>query len=101
MLDQSGNLVMQPILIFLILFYVVAFIYDKVIDNEINSDQTLSAKLTELKYFHSFQSRPKALYSALSFQFFGVSVVLNFFGSLFSLMMYCGLVFGIYFLVQA
>lgn len=92
---------MQPILIFLILFYAVAFIYDKIIDNEIKKDKTLVDKLGQLKYFYSFQTRPKALYSALSFQFYGVSAVLNIVGSVFSLMMYCGLVFGLYFLVQA
>ena len=91
---------MHPILIFLILFYLVALVYDKVIDNEIKNNQTLSTELTEFKFFHSFKSRPKALYSALSFQFIGVSTVLNIVGSVFSLMMYLGLVFGIYFLAQ-
>ena len=91
---------MHPILVFLILFYLVALVYDKVIDNEIKSNQTLAAELTEFKFFHSFQSRPKALYSALSFQFLGVSTILNIVGSIFSLMIYFGLVFGIYFIAK-
>ena len=91
---------MHPILIFLILFYLVAFCYDKIIDNEIKSNQTLATKLADFKFFNSFQSRPKALYSALSFQFFGVSTILNIVGSVFALMMYFGLMFGIYFLTQ-
>jgi len=91
---------MHPMLIFLILFYIVAFSYDKIIDNEIKSNQTLSTKLTDFKFFNSFQSRPKALYSALSFQFFGVSTILNIVGSVFSLMMYFGLVLCIYYLAQ-
>ena len=91
---------MHPILIFLILFYLVAFIYDKTIDKEINSNKILATKLIDFKFFNSFQSRPKALYSALSFQFFGVSISLNIIGSVFSLMMYFGLISGIYFLAQ-
>lgn len=91
---------MHPILIFLILFYLVALFYDKTIDNEIKSNQTLATKLTDFKFFNSFQSRPKALYSALSFQFFGVSTILNIVGSVFSFMMYFGLILGIYFLTQ-
>jgi hypothetical protein len=92
---------MGAILAYLILFYLVAFIYDKVIDGEINNNQTLQHKLTEFKYFHSFQTRPKALYSALSFQFMGISTVLNIIGSVFSLMMYLGLGLGIYFLISS
>lgn len=91
---------MHPILLFLILFYLVAFVYDKTIDNEIKSNQTLATKLNDFKFFNSFQSRPQALYSALSFQFLGVSTILNIVGSVFSLMMYFALLFGIYFLVQ-
>lgn len=91
---------MHPILIFLILFYLVAFVYDKTIDNEINNNKILATKLIDFKFFNSFQSRPKALYSALSFQFFGVSISLNIIGSVFSLMMYFGLISGIYFLAQ-
>jgi len=91
---------MHPLLIFLILFYLVAFVYDKTIDNEIKNNQNLATKLSEFKFFNSFQSRPKALYSALSFQFFGVSTALNVVGSVFSLMMYFGLLFGLYFLAQ-
>jgi hypothetical protein len=91
---------MHPILIFLILFYLVAYIYDKTIDNEIKINQTLAIKLTEFRFFNSFQSRPKAIYSALSFQFFGISTILNIVGSVFALMMYFALVIGIYFLTQ-
>ncbi|HCH70201.1 MAG TPA: hypothetical protein DE042_06920 [Colwellia sp.] len=91
---------MHPILIFLILFYLVAFVYDKTIDKEINNNKILATKLIDFKFFNSFQSRPKALYSALSFQFFGVSISLNIIGSVFSLMMYFGLISGIYFLAQ-
>ena len=91
---------MESILVFLILFYLVAFAYDKTIDNEIKGNQTLAAKLTEFKYFHSFQSRPKALSSVLRFQFFGISTTLNVVGSIFSLMMYLGLGFGVYLLAQ-
>jgi len=91
---------MHPLLIFLILFYLVAFVYDKTIDNEIKNNQNLATKLSEFKFFNSFQSRPKALYSALSFQFFGVSQALNVVGSVFSLMMYFGLLFGLYLLAQ-
>ncbi len=91
---------MHPILIFLILFYLVAFVYDKTIDKEINRNKILATKLIDFKFFNSFQSRPKALYSALSFQFFGVSISLNIIGSVFSLMMYFGLISGIYFLAQ-
>ena len=91
---------MESILAFLILFYLVAFAYDKTIDNEIKGNQTLAVKLTEFKYFHSFQSRPKALSCVLRFQFFGVSTALNIVGSVFSVMMYFGLGFGLYLLVQ-
>ena len=91
---------MQSIVAFLILFYFVAFVYDKTIDNEIKGNQALAAKLTEFKYFHSFQSRPKALSAVLSFQFIGVSTMLTIVGSLFSLMMYFGLIFGLYLLAQ-
>jgi len=91
---------MHPILIFLIFFYLVAFVYDKTIDKEINRNKILATKLIDFKFFNSFQSRPKALYSALSFQFFGVSISLNIIGSVFSLMMYFGLISGIYFLAQ-
>jgi len=91
---------MESILAFLILFYLVAFAYDKTIDNEIKGNQALANKLTEFKYFHSFQSRPKALYCVLSFKFFGISTALNIVGSVFSLMMYFGLVIGLYLLVQ-
>jgi hypothetical protein len=89
---------MHPILVFLILFYLVAFAYDKVIDNEIENNQTLTTKLAGFKFFNSLQSRPKALYSVLSFQYLGVSTVLNIVGSVFSSMMYLGLLFGIYFI---
>ena len=91
---------MHPVLVFLILFYLVAFAYDKAIDNEIKKNQMLTTKLAEFKFFNSLQSRPKALYSALSFQFFGISTVLNIVGTVFSLMMYLGAVFGIYFIAQ-
>jgi hypothetical protein len=91
---------MEPILGFLILFYLVAFAYDKTIDNEIKDDQALAEKLTELKFFYSFQSRPKALTFVLSFQFIGISTALNIVGSVFSLMMYSGLAFGAYLLVR-
>ena len=91
---------MESLLAFLVLFYCVAFAYDKTIDNEIRGNQALAAKLTEFKYFYSFQSRPKALYSVLSFQFLGVSTALNIVGSVFSLLMYAGLSVGAYFLVQ-
>lgn len=91
---------MHPIFIFFILFYLVAFVYDKTIDKEINRNKILATKLIDFKFFNSFQSRPKALYSALSFQFFGVSISLNIIGSVFSLMMYFGLISGIYFLAQ-
>jgi hypothetical protein len=91
---------MEPILAFLIIFYLVAFAYDKTIDNEIKGNQALADKLTEFKFFHSFQSRPKALSSALTFKFFGISKTLNIVGSVFSLMMYFGLGFGGYLLVR-
>ncbi len=91
---------MESILAFLIVFYLVAFTYDKTIDNEIKHNQALTDKLTEFKYFHSFQSRPKALTCVLSFQFFGISTALNIVGSVFSLMMYFGLGFGAYLLVR-
>ena len=91
---------MESILVFLVLFYFVAFAYDKTIDNEIKHNQALSDKLTEFKYFHSFQSRPKALSCVLSFKFIGISMPLNIVGSVFSLMMYFGLVIGIYLLLQ-
>ena len=91
---------MESILAFLMLFYLVAFTYDRTIDNEIKGNQSLAAKLTEFKYFHSFQSRPKALSCVLTFQFFGISTALNIVGSAFALMMYLGLGFGLYFLVQ-
>ena len=91
---------MESILAFLILFYLVAFAYDKAIDNEIKGNQALAAKLTEFKYFYSFQTRPKALSWVLSFQFFGISTGINIVGRVFSLMMYFGLGFGIYSLAQ-
>ena len=91
---------MGSIVIFLILFYLVAFAYDKAIDNEIKANQAHAANLTEFKFFHSFQSRPKALYSVLSFKFFGVSMMLTIVGSVFSFMMYLGLVLGLYFIAQ-
>ena len=91
---------MESILAFLVLFYLVAFVYDKTLDNEIKNDHALAEKLTEFKYFHSFQSRPKALFCVLSFKFLGVSTALNVVGSTFSLMMYFGLVFGLYLLLQ-
>jgi hypothetical protein len=91
---------MEPILAFLIAFYLVAFTYDKIIDNEIKGNQALAEKLTEFKFFHSFQSRPKALSSALTFQFIGISTALNVVGSMFALMMYFGLGFGAYLLIR-
>ena len=91
---------MHPILVFLILFYLVAFAYDKVIDHEIENNQMLISKLAGFKFFNSLQSRPKALYSVLSFQYLGISTVLNIVGSVFSSMMYLGAVFGIYFIAQ-
>jgi len=91
---------MESILAFLIVFYLVAFAYDKTIDNVIKDDHALAEKLTELKFFHSFQSRPKTLSFVLSFQFIGISPLLNIVGSIFSLMMYCGLGFGAYLLVR-
>lgn len=91
---------MEPILVFLVLFYFVAFAYDKTIDNEIKRDQSLADKLTDFKYFHSLQSRPKALSCVLSFKFFGISTLLNVVGSTFSLMMYIGLFAGVYLLLQ-
>ena len=91
---------MHPILVFLILFYLVAFAYDKVIDREIENNQILTSKLAGFKFFNSLQSRPQALYSVLSFQYFGVSTILNIVGSIFSSMMYLGAVFGIYFIAQ-
>jgi hypothetical protein len=91
---------MESILAFLVLFYFVAFVYDKTLENEIKNDHTLAEKLTEFKYFHSFKSRPKALSCVLSFKFLGVSTALNVVGSTFSLMMYFGLVFGLYLLLQ-
>lgn len=91
---------MESILAFLVLFYLVAFAYDKTIDHEIKNDHALADKLTEFKYFHSFQSRPKALSCVLSFKFFGISTALNIIGSIFSLMMYFGLAVGLYLLVQ-
>jgi hypothetical protein len=92
---------MNSILVYLILLYLIAFTYDKVIDDVIKSNPTLTTRLTEFKYFYSFQSRPKALYSALSFQFWGISSTLNITGSVFSLMMYFGLVVGAYSLIQS
>ncbi len=91
---------MESILAFLILFYLVAFVYDKTIDNEIKRDEALADKLTEFKYFHSFHTRPKALSFVLSFKFFGTSTALNIVGSVFSLMMYFGLAVGLYLLLQ-
>lgn len=91
---------MEPILVFLVLFYFVAFAYDKTIDNEIKRDQSLADKLTDFKYFHSLQSRPKVLSCVLSFKFFGISTLLNVVGSTFSLMMYIGLFAGVYLLLQ-
>ncbi|KGJ93520.1 hypothetical protein [Colwellia psychrerythraea] len=91
---------MQSILVFLVLFYFVAFAYDKTIDNEIKRDQSLADKLTEYKYFHSLQSRPKALSGVLSFKFYGISTLLNVVGSTFSLMMYFALIIGLYLLFQ-
>lgn len=95
---------MEPILAFLVLFYLVAFAYDKTIDNEIKtlieSDQALADKLTEFKFFHSFQSRPKALSAALSFKFFGISTALTIVGSVFALMMYVGLGLAAYLLLR-
>lgn len=91
---------MNIVLAFLVLFYVVAFVYDKVIDSEIINNQRLADTLTEFKFFHSLQSRPKALYAVLSFQYVGVSTRLTFVGGLFSLMMYLGLFFGAYFIIQ-
>jgi hypothetical protein len=92
---------MEYLLAFLVAFYAVAFAYDKTIDNEIKGNNALASKLTEFKYFHSFQSRPKALSAVLSFQFLGVSTALNIVGSVFSLMMYFGIIYGVYFLVQS
>ncbi|WP_019027429.1 hypothetical protein [Colwellia piezophila] len=91
---------MEPILGFLVLFYLVAFAYDKTIDSEIKANQTLASTLTECKFFHSFQSRPKALSYVLSFKFLGLSTRLNIVGSVFSLMMYFGLAAGIYLLAR-
>ena len=87
---------MESIVAFLVIFYLVAFAYDKSIDNEIKGNQALASKLTEFKYFYSLQSRPKALYSVLSFRFLGISITLNIVGSVFSLIMYFGLGYGVY-----
>jgi hypothetical protein len=78
----------------------IAFAFDKTIDNEIKKNQSLSEKLTEFKYFHSFQSRPKSLYAVLGLQFRGVSVTLSVVGFLFAFMMYAGLGLCLYFLIQ-
>lgn len=91
---------MHPLLVFLIVFYIFAFIYDKIIDNEIKSNNVLAEQLSDFKFFHSFQSRPKALYALLSFHFWGISTVLNIVGSVLSLMMYFGLLFAVYFLAH-
>lgn len=89
---------MNIILAFLVLFYVVAFVYDKIIDGEIINNPMLASSLTEFKFFHTLQSRPKALYAILSCQYTGVSMRLTFVGGLFSIMMYSGLILGAYFL---
>ncbi|TMM44815.1 hypothetical protein [Colwellia ponticola] len=91
---------MEPILAFLIAFYVVAFMYDKTIDSQIKSDQALAEKLTEFKFFHSFQSRPKALSAALGFKFLGISTTLTIIGCTFAIMMYLGLGLGAYLLLR-
>lgn len=91
---------MESIVAFLIMFYLVAFAYDKAIDSAISNNQALAAKLTEFKYFHSFQTRPTALSAVLTFKFIGVSTPLTIVGCVFSLMMYFGLLVGLFFLVQ-
>lgn len=91
---------MNVILVYLICLYLIAFVYDKAIDKVIKSNPDLSVKLTEFKYFHSIQSRPKALYSALNFKFLGFTPALNLIGSLFALTMYFGLIAGTYLLFQ-
>ena len=91
---------MENILVFLVVFYFIAFAFDKTIDHEIKNDQTLRDKLTEFKYFHSFQSRPKSLYAVLSLQFRGISMALSVVGFSFALMMYAGLGLCIYFLTR-
>jgi hypothetical protein len=89
---------MLLVLLFLILFYVVAFVYDKIIDLEIKRSPTLHSRLIELKYFNSLQARPKALSALLRFQFKGVSTPLTVIGSLFSVLMYLGIIGGLYLL---
>ena len=71
---------MEPILAFLIAFYVVAFMYDKTIDSQIKS--------------------PKALSAALGFKFLGISTTLTIIGCTFAIMMYLGLGLGAYLLLR-
>ena len=52
---------MHVVLLFLVLFYVMAFVYDNIIDKEIKRTPNLRSKLVALKYFNSLQARPKAL----------------------------------------
>ncbi|WP_111979759.1 hypothetical protein [Algibacillus agarilyticus] len=91
---------MNLILVYLICLYGFAFIYDRTLDDVIRSNPQLTTKLTEFKYFNSLQSRPKALYSALSFQFWGITPKLNLIGCLFSVMLHAGLLTGAYLLVN-
>jgi hypothetical protein len=89
---------MHVVLLFLILFYVVAFVYDKVVDKEIQRTPNLYSKLVALKYFNALQARPTALFALLSFQFKGVSTQLTVIGSFFSILMYLVIIGGLYLL---
>lgn len=89
---------MHLVLLFIMLFYLVAFVYDKMIDLEIKRSPNLHSRLIELKYFQSLQARPKAVSALLRFQFNGVSTPLTVIGSLFSVLMYLGIIGGVYLL---
>ena len=89
---------MHVVLLFLVLFYVMAFVYDKIIDKEIKRTPNLRSKLVALKYFNSLQARPKALSTLLSFKFSGISTQLTVIGSIFSVLMYLAIIGGLYLL---
>jgi hypothetical protein len=87
---------MDLVLPFLIVFYILAFIYDKIIDSEIKRSAGLRSTLAQLKYFNALQKRPKALSAFLKFQFRGISTQLTVVGSIFSIQMYIAIIGGLY-----
>jgi hypothetical protein len=80
----------------LLSFFLVAYLYDKVIDKEIKNNQRLEVRLLKLKYFNSMLFS-KAAYYSLLFKYWGVSRNLNIVGSIFSLYIYSFLIYVVYY----